>query len=70
MVEEARGDTPDAEWKKYPSLGMQMHGTSRKANGEALVCFTSDDTSPHLFRLQPKDGGFFIAAITRTSSCK
>jgi hypothetical protein len=70
VVDSARAEESERDWKEFPNLGMiGGWSVSKNKDGEVL-CLALFDWGANKFELRPAGGGFFITDITKTNeSC-
>lgn len=66
LVQEARAQDTEKEWKEFPSLGMIDNWKVQKGAEGKTLCLATFDFGSHLFRLKSVGGKLFIASIEDT----
>jgi hypothetical protein len=70
IVDGARSQEFEEEWKKFPSLGMMGEWSVTKNKDGEVLCLDTDDIGTNIFKLRPVGGGFFITDVRKTcESC-
>jgi hypothetical protein len=69
IVDSARAEESEKDWKEFPNLGM-IGGWSVTKNKDGEVLCLALDVGANNFKLRPAGAGFFITQITKTNdSC-
>jgi hypothetical protein len=69
IVDCARAEVSEKEWKEFPNFGM-IDGWSVTKNKDGEVLCLTLDVGANKFKLRPAGAGFFITQITKTNdSC-
>jgi len=66
IVEGARAEHSDKEWKKFPTLGMMGGWKVEKDAKGKVLCLSTDWAGSNLFTLKPIGGKLFITGIEDT----
>lgn len=71
MVEEARAEHSEKQWKEFPTLGMMGGWKIHDNTKSKVLCLYLDDVGSNLFTLKSSGGKLFISEVKRTNqSCE
>jgi hypothetical protein len=65
IIQEAKAERSEKEWKKFPTLGMSGWKVEKNATGR-ILCLYTDDAGSHLFRLKSIGSKLIIIGIEDT----
>jgi hypothetical protein len=66
IVQGAKAERSDKEWKEFPTLGMMGEWKIRKTAKGKILCLSTDDAGSHLFTLNSIAGKLFITSVEET----
>lgn len=71
IVEAARKEHSEHDWKEYPSLGMMGQWNVKRKGRYEILCLSLDDGGNDVFTLRPSDGRLFVQDLKQVAeSCE